>query len=183
MKLSSEFNYTTVPLLDSQLIELPYVGNEIAMYVLLPNERDGIKSYKKLLNAKLLDEAIANMSSTTIRLALPKFKIETSYMLKQYLISLGIRHAFTYKSDLSGIDGTKYLHLSEVYHKAICEVNEEGSEATAATGLVVSSRGLFGRYRNVPTFKADHPFLFFIRHKRNGAILFAGYLIKPSNFE
>jgi len=179
MKLSSEFNYTNIPQLDSQLIELPYVGDQVSMYVLLPNQRNGTQSYKNSLNISLFDEAIANMNQTKVRVILPKFQIQTSYMLKEYMISLGIRQAFTYKSDLSGIDGSRYLHVSEIYHKAICEVNEEGSEASAATGLVVSTRGLFGRYRNVPTFKADHPFAFFIRHKINGMILFAGYLNKP----
>lgn len=180
MKLSQPFNYTTVgPLSRSQLIEVPYSGREdgLAMYVLLPPEHTDVRQFADRLTAQLLDEAIANLSVTTVRLVLPKFTIATHYDLKSTLQALGLTQAFTYKSDLSAIDGTNYLHISQVYHKSVLEVNEEGSEPEV--GAQGQERGLFGRYRNVPTVRANHPFFFFVRHKRTAVILFAGLLNKP----
>lgn len=181
MKLSNAFNYTTVPdLNDSQLIELPYSErSDLSMYVLLPIQLSDVKTVCHKLTVDLFDEAIANLTLQTVRLILPRFNITTQYEFKDVLQEMGLRQAFTYKSDLSGIDATNYLHISDVYHKTIIEVNEEGSESKATRGPVVQTRGLFGRYRNVPTFRADHPFLFFVRHKSSGVILFAGILNKP----
>jgi len=183
MKLSDAFNYTTLPALDNcQLIELPYsLGSDTSMYVLLPNQTTGIRSLSDRLTASLFDEAVDNLTETSVRLVLPKFQIWGSYALKPTLQALGLQQVFTYKSDLSAIDGTNYLHISEVYHKTMVEVTEEGNESPAATAnrLVTNTRGLFGRYRNVPTFRADRPFLFIIRHKSTGMILFAGVLNRP----
>lgn len=179
MKLSGPFNYTTVgPLNHSQLIELPYIeSSQSSMYVLLPAEDTDVRALSVELSAELLERAIANLSVTTVRLVLPKFNITAQYDLKSSLKALGITQAFTYKSDLSGIDGTNYLHVSEVYHKTTIEVNEDGSEG--ATGAVGQTRGLFGRYRNVPTVRANRPFLFFVRHKASGTLLFVGLLNQP----
>ena len=197
MKLSGPFNYTTLDKLNnSQLIELPYrevaevsevtaknateegiAKSHTSMYVLLPAEDNDIRTVATQLTSELLEEAIGNLSVTTVRLILPKFNITAQYDLKSSLKALGIAHAFTYKSDLSGIDGTNYLHVSDVYHKTIIEVDEEGSQAVAATGP--QTRGLFGRYRNVPIVRANRPFLFFVRHKSSGTLLFVGLLNKP----
>lgn len=179
MKLANDFNYAQVASLSSQLLELPFLGDEIAMYVFLPNETDGLQNFQNLLNVDSFEEAIKNLNETLVRVSLPRFKLQTAYSLKEHLETMGVKRAFTHQADLSGIDGTKFLHVSGAFHKAVVEVNEEGSEAAAATGIAIEARGLFGRYRNVPQFTADHPFAFFIRDKRSGIILFAGYLNKP----
>ncbi|XP_054162409.1 intracellular coagulation inhibitor 2-like [Oppia nitens] len=182
MKLSNTFNYTTLQSLDNcQLIELPYSPDtDLYMYVLLPNRTLGLKRLSDRLTDKLFDEALDNMTESTVRLVLPKFHIRTSYTLKSTLQALGLNNIFTYKSDLSGIDGTNYLHISEIYHKVIIEVTEDGMNHTVVNTVTGNSnRGLFGRYRNVPTFRADRPFMFIVRHKSTGIILFAGFLNRP----
>lgn len=117
----------------------------------------------------------ANMMKAEVDLYLPKLKVEESYDLKPPLSSMGIRNAFDPgQADFTGMSAKKDLFISQVIHKAFVEVNEEGTEAAAATGvLMMRSR--------VPTmtFKADHPFLFFIRHNKSQTILFFGRLCSP----
>lgn len=116
-----------------------------------------------------------NMTKAEVDLYLPKLKLEENYDLKSPLSSMGIRNAFDPgQADFTGMSVKKDLFISEVIHKAFVEVNEEGTEAAAATGvLMMRSR--------VPTmtFKADHPFIFFIRHNKSQTILFFGRLCSP----
>lgn len=116
-----------------------------------------------------------NMMKAEVDLYLPKLKLEENYDLKSPLSSMGIRNAFDPgQADFTGMSVKKDLFISEVIHKAFVEVNEEGTEAAAATGvLMMRSR--------VPTttFKADHPFIFFIRHNKSQTILFFGRLCSP----
>lgn len=175
MHVSEKFNYTHVSELNGQLLELPYASNDISMYILLPYEKEGLKQIKKSLNSNYLDEAIGRMYETEVEVAIPKFKFSTEYHLIPQLQSLGIQQVFSPKADLSGIDGHKDLYVSDVIHKAIIEVNEEGSEAAAVTGVIISRHGpSVGPM--IPLFRADHPFAFFIRDNRNGLILFEGHV-------
>uniref|UniRef100_A0A4W6G0G8 Serpin B6 n=1 Tax=Lates calcarifer TaxID=8187 RepID=A0A4W6G0G8_LATCA len=119
------------------------------------------------------------MSEVEVDVKLPQFKLEETYDLKDVLKNMGMVDAFDdKKSDFSGMSGTKDLILSEVIHKTHVEVNEEGTEAAAATGACV--RLLSGRmYFNLAHFIADHPFLFFIRHNTTMSVLFAGRFCSP----
>jgi serine protease inhibitor len=173
MHVLENFNYTHVSQLNGQLLELPYAGNDISMYILLPYEKEGLKQVKKSLNSNHLDEAIGRMYETKVEVAIPKFKFSTKYHLIPQLQSLGIQQVFSSKADLSGIDGRKDLYVSDVIHKAIIEVNEEGSEAAAVTDVIISRHGP-NVEPMIPSFRADHPFAFFIRDNRNGLILFEG---------
>jgi serpin B len=173
MHVLENFNYTHVSQLNGQLLELPYAGNDISMYILLPYEKEGLKQIKKSLNSSHLDEAIGRMYETKVEVAIPKFKFSTEYHLIPQLQSLGIQQVFSSKADLSGIDGRKDLYVSDVIHKAIIEVNEEGSEAAAVTDVIISRHGP-NVEPMIPLFRADHPFAFFIRDNRNGLILFEG---------
>lgn len=116
-----------------------------------------------------------NMMKAEVDLYLPKLKVEENYDLKSPLSSMGIQNAFDPgQADFTGMTAKKDLFISQVIHKAFVEVNEEGTEAAAATGvLMMRSR--------IPTmtFKADHPFLFFIRHNKSQTILFFGRLCSP----
>ena len=110
---------------------------------------------------------------------LPKFKLETSFGLKPTLEAMGMKRAFSRDADFSGISSTEPLYISAVLHKAYVDVNEEGTEAAAATGVVVGA--MAARVpQPVPVFRADHPFLFVIRDTQAGSILFMGRLTKPS---
>ena len=99
----------------------------------------------------------------------PKLKIETSYNLNQVLAEMRMKSVFNPSADLSGIDGKQDLDVSRVVHKAYVEINEEGTEAAAATAISV-------KWKSLPVFRADHPFMFFIRDNRNGMTLFAGHI-------
>lgn len=116
-----------------------------------------------------------NMMKAEVDLYLPKLKLEENYDLKSPLSSMGIQNAFDPgQADFTGMSAKRDLFISQVIHKAFVEVNEEGTEAAAATGvLMMRSR--------VPTmtFKADHPFIFFIRHNKSQTILFFGRFCSP----
>jgi serpin B len=172
MRRNGKFNLTEIPELDSKLLELPYSGDDISLYIVLPNERQGLKSVKsKLTDFALIEKSITQLKEVEVHVTIPKFKIETSYSLKEQLSQLGMKEVFTSSADLSGIDGKLDLVVSKVIHKAVIEVNEEGSEAAAATAIIVG--------RALPNvFRAVHPFFFFIRDNRNGMIIFSGRLNK-----
>ncbi|KAK9519709.1 hypothetical protein VZT92_022419 [Zoarces viviparus] len=174
------FNY--VPELGLQILELPYVDDELSMFILLPEESaDGSDPLLKLeneLTRQKLDEWTDrdNMDvQSEILVHLPKFKLEEDYELNEPLAKLGMRDVFCgAKADLSGMNGEGGLFLSTVAHKAFVEVNEEGTEAAAATAGMVSFCMLREEH-----FTADHPFLFFIRHNKTKSILFLGRFSSP----
>jgi serpin B len=179
MRRNGKFNLTEIPELDSKLLELPYSGDDISLYIVLPNERQGLKSVKsKLTDFALIEKSITQLKEVEVHVTIPKFKIETSYSLKEQLSQLGMKEVFTSSADLSGIDGRKDLEVSEVIHKAVIEVNEEGSEAAAATAIKVVLTSSISHEPKVQYFRADHPFAFFIRDNRNGMTLFAGHINK-----
>lgn len=118
------------------------------------------------------------MRSTEVRVSLPSFKLEEDYDLKPVLSSMGMPDAFeSGKADFSGMSSGNELVLSEVVHKSFVEVNEEGTEAAAATAAVMALGCCFGM--SIPDFTADHPFLFFIRHNKTSSILFCGRFCCP----
>jgi serpin B len=172
MKRNGKFNYTEIESLNSKLLEIPYSGDDLSLYILLPNEKQGLKKLKNNLNDfSVIENSIRYLREREVNVTIPKFKIEAEYELKEELSKLGMRQVFTPEADLSGIDGKKDLEVSKVIHKAVVEVNEEGSEAAAATAIVVEES-----VEVIYEFKADHPFMFFIRDNRNGMILFVGLI-------
>ncbi|XP_059328330.1 heterochromatin-associated protein MENT-like isoform X1 [Ammospiza nelsoni] len=164
-----------------KIIELPYVENELSMFLLLPDDINDNTSGLELVERELTYEKLSewtksdNMMKAEVNLYLPKLKLEENYDLKSPLSSMGIRNAFNPgQADFTGMSVKKDLFISEVIHKAFVEVNEEGTEAAAVTGvLMMRSR--------IPTmtFKADHPFIFFIRHNKSQTILFFGRFCSP----
>ncbi|XP_036913988.1 leukocyte elastase inhibitor-like [Sturnira hondurensis] len=116
-----------------------------------------------------------NLDSIEVNVHLPKFKLEESYNLNSHLARLGVEDLFSNKADLSGMSGTRDLFLSKIIHKSFVEVNEEGTEAAAATAGIVAYCSL----RFEESFVADHPFIFFIRHNPSTSILFLGRLSSP----
>ncbi|NWI97688.1 SPB10 protein, partial [Pitta sordida] len=163
------------------IIELPYVENEVSMFILLPDDISDNTTGLELVERELTYEKLAewtktaNMMKAEVELYLPKLKLEENYDLKSALSSMGIRNAFDpAQADFTGMSVKKDLFISKVIHKAFVEINEEGTEAAAATGVLVTRS-------KAPkiTFKADHPFLFFIRHNKSQAILFFGRLCSP----
>lgn len=116
------------------------------------------------------------MAKDKVQVFLPRLKLEESYDLESFLRSLGMTDAFEEaKADFSGMSTKKNMPVSKVTHKCFVEVNEEGTEAAAATAVIRNSRCS----RSEPTFCADHPFLFFIRHLKTNSILFCGRFSSP----
>ena len=161
-----------------QAIELPYKGNELSMLVLLPKAPDGLANLEKSLSAEKIATLCSALRSRETALYLPKFKLEASVMLKPTLEALGMKLAFGPAANFSGMDGRQDLHISAVVHKAFVDVNEEGTEAAAATGVVMGIKA--ARIPEEPVvFRADHPFVFMICDKRDGSILFLGRMTNP----
>lgn len=160
-----------------QAIELPYAGGDLAMLVLLPRERDGLAKVEQGLSAEKISALVSEMRTQRAEIFLPRFKVDAGVSLKPALMALGMRTPFDDNSDFSGMDGTRDLYISQVFHKAWCQVNEEGTEAAAATGVVVATRA--APIAQPPVFRADHPFVFVIRDTKSGAFLFMGRLADP----
>jgi len=160
-----------------QLLELPYQSHELSMLVLLPKKAAEIAEFEKQIRAEQLNKWRANLKTHQVTLSLPKFKFTAEFSLKGTLSGMGMPLAFSDKADLSGMCTHKKLFIDEVIHKAFVDVNEEGTEAAAATGVTVKALAL----RVVPRafFRADHPFVFVIRDNQTGAILFMGRVSNP----
>jgi serpin B len=164
---------------DSQTIDLPYAGGQTSMVVVLPRKPDGLPAVEKALTADKL--AVSPQApAASVRVFLPRFKVEQAVNLNDPLKALGMTTPFDpEKADFTGMvtqtpEGP--LYISAVVHKAFVDVNEEGTEAAAATGVVVAVRSAPAE----PTvFRADHPFLFAIRHNPTGAVLFLGRYETP----
>ncbi|WP_063816446.1 serpin family protein [Pedosphaera parvula] len=175
MNLKSRFKFADRG--NFQLLEMPYKGNELSMVVLLPKEVEGTQKLESMLHPKELSDWLSQAASPEVNVFLPKFKINAGFELGQPLAAMGMTDAFTAKADFSGMDGTRDLFISSVIHKAFVEVNEEGTEAAAATGITMSRTAAV---HAPPTFRADHPFLFLIRDMKSGSILFMGRVTDPT---
>ena len=164
-----------------QALEMPYAGRELSMVVLLPKEIDGLPELEKAITANKLASLLPKLQNREVITYMPKFKMEASFGLKPTLEKLDMKRAFSRDADFSGISGQKDLCISAVIHKAYVDVNEEGTEAAAATAVVIRAMAAPRLPDPVPVFRADHPFLFLIRDTTTGSILFMGRLTNPTN--
>jgi serpin B len=177
MRRMANFRYGKNDIL--QLLELPYAGNNLSMLILLPNEIDGLPSIEAALTEENLAFWLKLLKKREVRLFLPKFKMTSEFSLAGKLGAMGMPDAFTTKADFSGMTGNKELFINAVVHKAFVDVNEKGTEAAAATGVVMTLSAV--ETPPPPEFRADHPFLFLIRHNPSGSILFMGRVINPAS--
>nr|XP_033790797.1 serpin B6-like [Geotrypetes seraphini] len=178
----AKFNTTYVDEVQANFLELPYVDNELSMIVMLPVDIKDNSTGLELLERELTYEKFVNWTSpkmmhrTEMEVCFPKFKLQETYDLKSVLSSMGMPDAFDCgKADFSGMSPNNDLFLTKVIHKAFVEVNEEGTEAAAATAAVMMLRCM----PVLPRFEADHPFLFFIIHNNTRNILFCGRFCSP----
>jgi serpin B len=166
---------------DFQAIALPYKSESLSMIVLLPQDVDGLAELEKQLTVETLMQWLAELDKESIReteLFIPKFKMETGYDLVRPCKELGMRDAFDTggKADFRGMGWPKgELWISQIKHKAFVEVNEEGTEAAAATAVEMVTTSV----RSYPVFRADHPFIFIIRENTTGSILLMGRMADP----
>lgn len=170
----AEFNYTRDDRFE--MLELPYAGQSASMLILLPDSRDDLKEVGKVLTVDYINELYGRLAKNDVRVLLPRFKVQGNFSLSGVLRTMGMGVAFDGRADFSGMNGEKSLYLNEVIHKAVIEVDEKGSEAAAATGVVMRATSAIPK---VTVFQADHPFVFLIRENKTGLILFLGRLVKP----
>lgn len=159
--------------LQAVVVELLYQVEDYSMVIVLPFERDGVEAVKQDLTLDKLEAVISSLKNTTIDFYLPKFELEKQNNLKEDLMNLGVRKIFG-NADLSGITGHQNVVVSDIVQRALVKVDEEGTEAAAATGVKIISRGA----TQPPEVVVDHPFLFFIRNRRTSEIFFAGQVNK-----
>lgn len=175
MQQTSHFNYMENDNL--KMLELPYEGDRLSMFIVLPKKVDGLKSVEQNISSQMLNGCFSQLKSTKVRVTLPKFKLETSYNLNSSLKQMGMPSAFNHLADFSGISGKDDLFISNVLHKAFVETDEEGTEAAAATVIIFETKCCM---RELPeTFNADRPFIFFIKDKLTDLILFMGRINNP----
>ena len=160
-----------------QILELPYLDNELSMLILLP-KNDDLNYLENNLNSKNLRKWKNDLRSGRVKVFLPKFKFEAKYLMAEDLKKMGMPTAFSGEADFSGMTGTRDLFIGTVIHQAFVEVNEEGTEAAGATAVVLDTR-MPGKPKPIPIFRADHPFVFLIQEKETGSILFFGRVSEP----
>lgn len=160
-----------------QILELPYAGGELSMLILLPDAIDGLRQIEDGLALSEINRWKALLHKQEVIVFLPRFKATSLFRLDQTLQSMGMVDAFGARANFQGMDGRPGLSISAVLHKAYVEVNEEGTEAAAATAVILKRTSAPSAPPTV--FRADHPFLFFIQENRTGAILFMGRLNDP----
>jgi len=160
-------------------IELPYEGNDLSMIVFLPKEVDGLTELERNLtddNVRNWINKLLSLSKREIVVSLPRFTTTCEFELSEVLSDMGMPSAFSLPpADFSKITGRKDLFISNVIHKAFIDVNEEGTEAAAATAVIIK-KGL----SKTLTFRADHPFVFLIYENKTGSILFIGRIVDPT---
>jgi len=176
MRRTTEFGYAERD--DLQILALPYTGHDLSMIVLLPREIVGLAALEKKLTPANLARWTDRLWPTEVVVLFPKFKLTFDVTLNGELQEMGMVDAFSLgRANFSGMDGTSELYIGVVLHKAFVEVNEEGTEAAAATAVVMVAKSL---PQPPPVFRADRPFLFLIRENSTGSILFLGRVVNPA---
>jgi serpin B len=165
---------------DALILEMPYKSGDLSMVVVLPTKVGGLAAFEKTFTADTYASQIAPLPRKEVRVWLPKFKATQESQLGQTLSAMGMPSAFSpSKADFSGMDGERNLFISKVLHKAFVDVDEKGTEAAAATGVIMAPTAAFRPRQEPEEFKADHPFIYIIRDTRSGIILFMGRYTGP----
>lgn len=178
-------NYAYAETPELQILELAYAGNDLSMVILLPRKLDGIGALEEQLTpaklaewTKALPPAPSQKYEDEVAVLLPRFKATCEFRLVETLKGMGMKDACSWPAaDFSGIDRSRDLFISEAIHQAFVGVHEEGTEAAAATAVVMR---VGAAPRQIPIFRADHPFVFLIRDRHTGSILFIGRLMSPT---
>jgi serpin B len=169
---------------DAQVLEIPYKGDDLSMIIVLPRAANGLRALEKSMSPSFRTSppphTVVKRRWRKVLVYLPKFTFTSEFSLAETLSAMGMPLAFAGEADFSGMNGKRDLFISAVLHKAFVEVNESGTEAAAASAVLVKAvcRGP-SRTRKPPVFRADHPFLFMIRDRRTHQILFMGRVMDP----
>lgn len=176
MMEQSETKFPYADLNDAEILQMPYAGGRLSMVILLPKRGSGLGQLESQLTSTALAGWIGQLKSQKVAVIMPRFTMTCSFSLTETLKALGMKDAFLLPpADFSGMDGQMDLFIRAVLHKAFVDVNEEGTEAAAATAVVVGRAAA----ESARVFLADHPFIFLIRDDQSGSILFIGRLMNP----
>lgn len=180
MRRLHRFPYAAID--NAQILELPYgQDGSLSMLIVLPKTADGFEELEKKLSSKKLETWIGSLRSRTVEVRLPKFKMTAEFSLKPLLESMGMPLAFSDQANFSRISTQEPLKISAVIHKAFVDLNEEGTEAAAATAVLMMPTAAAPDREKPIEFRADHPFVFLIRHRKTQSILFMGRLMNPKS--
>jgi serpin B len=173
MKQTDQFGYTKS---DNYLaVELPYDGNELSMVILI-NEAGKFSDFENTLKSSAVKAIIDSLKNTRVILTMPKFEFESEFGLKAMLMGMGMEEPFRDSADFSGMSTESDLHIDDVVHKAFVSVDEAGTEAAAASAVIVGTTSM---PPEPVTVTLDRPFVFLIRDIETGAILFIGRVMNP----
>jgi len=178
MHVRGTFNYAASD--GVQVLKMPYKGDRLSMLAVLPEGRDGIGALEDAISADAIEQWRQNLSSVEVVVAMPKFEMNTKYLLNKHLTALGMTDVFSPgKADLSGMvgqTGNEDLFVQKALQDAYVKVDEEGTEAAAVTTITA----VYTSAPSPPRFTADHPFLFLIQDDESGAVLFMGRVSDPA---
>jgi serpin B len=177
MQGEAEFGYAESENL--QVLAMPYASGDVSMIVLLPRGQDGLAQLEAQLTYVNLESWLASLEETDVIVGLPRFTVAWKDRLEEALADMGMSSAFRSSADFSGMTGQRDLFVSGVVHQAHAEVNEQGTEAAAATAVVMEWIVSDPDDPGPPRFVADHPFLFLIYDHVTGGILFMGRVVNP----
>ncbi len=175
-------NTDTLPYFEDetmQVLEIPYSGKNFSMVIVLPRETPNMEKIERSLNSEAFDNMLSKLENTEVDMFVPKFEAETKLDLEEVLMGMGMVQPFNRYADFSGMTGDLDLKIDKVIHQAMIEVAEEGTEAAAATAVVVIRKTSIDPDPRT-TFMANRPFMFFIKENQNNSILFAGRVMNPS---
>jgi serpin B len=173
MSQTAELSYARLD--GVQAVELPYAGRALSMVVLVP-DAGTFESYARELSAEQLTVVLEALQPGQVRFDMPKFSYDSGFELKPALAELGMTDAFGREADFSGMDGTQELFIDDVYHKAFIDVDEVGTEAAAASAVVMNRKGPRLDHELV----VERPFIYLIRDVETGAVLFLGHVVNPA---
>ena len=176
--MSQYGNFTTCKPegIDARVLQMKYSGNELSMVIILPNKDNGLIDVEMKMHTFDYQACMKGKMIEELRIYIPKFEIESDFELRKPLTEMGIKEVFNEEADLSGISLERPLFVDEIYHSAFIKVSEEGTEAGAATGIVVNTKSR----PTYETFRCDHPFYFMIVENEFGTVLFDGTVINPA---
>ncbi|XP_074724783.1 protein Z-dependent protease inhibitor isoform X1 [Strix uralensis] len=170
---SDKVNSTFDENLRCTVIKLPYKG-KAHMLIVIPEKEGDYISLEDHLTTELVESWLGNMKTREVDISFPKFKLEQKYKMKKLLHALGIKNLFTRTANLSHLTDQGYVAVSQVVQKAVIEVDEEGTEATAASGSEITA------FTVPPVIKVDRPFLFMIFEDTFKTLLFIGRVVDPT---
>ncbi|UCG54613.1 MAG: serpin family protein [Dehalococcoidia bacterium] len=159
-----------------QAVELPYDGNELSMFLLMP-DKDSFTSFEESIDSELINNIIDELTTKQVVLSMPKFEFKSEIGLKQILAEMGMPTAFSGMADFSGMTKGRDLFIDDVLHEAFVSVDEAGTEAAAATAVIMKLTAA----EETVTMSLDHPFIFLIRDMKTDTVLFVGRVLNPTN--